>query len=187
MTKRNLLTFIMILVSAVSMAQDAKALYKEAKELCDANEYVKAMTPLRKAAEMGHKKAQFKLGRCYDKGEGVPEDNIKAFQWYFKSAQQGYDKAQYQVGRCYKKGKGVAKDPQKAYEYFVKAAKQDNANGELALAKHFLKQGDKAKAKQWCLRAIRNQDGGDKILAELREDSAKGDMPSKILLTLVGK
>ena len=177
----------MLMMTAIVWAQDAKAIYQEAKKYLDEEQHEKAIPYLKKAAEMGHKKAQFKLGRCYDKGEGVPEDNIKAFQWYFKSAQQGYDKAQYQVGRCYKKGKGVAQDQQKAYEYFVKAAKQGNANGQLGLAKHFLKHGDKAKAKQWCLKAVRNLEGGDKILEELREDSAKGDVPCKMLLTLIGK
>ena len=48
------------------------------------------------------------MGRCYDKGNGVKEDDKQAVAWYAKSAAQGFAKAQYQLGKCYKNGEGVA-------------------------------------------------------------------------------
>ena len=47
------------------------------------------------------KSAQFLLGRCYDKGEGVSKNGIKAAEYYTKAAEQGYSPAQNNLGVCY--------------------------------------------------------------------------------------
>ena len=49
----------------------------------------------RRAAEQGDAKAQFSLGWCYSKGEGVAKDTKKAVAWYRKAAEQGDMAAQY--------------------------------------------------------------------------------------------
>ena len=185
--KRSVFTAIALFICALSFAQNADKLYREGKALYDQKKYSEALPKLKAAADLGHKKAQYRLGRAFDKGNGVAEDNTRAFQWYMKAAKQNYHKALYQVGRCYKKGKGVAEDQQKALSYFTKAANQDNADAELALAKHHLKRGDKGKARQWCMRAVKHEKDGKRILAELRQDSAAGDEKSKVLLGLIGK
>ncbi len=187
MKRTTLLTLLLTLVCTLAMAQSADNLYKEGKALYDAKNYSAALPKLKAAADKGHKKAQYWMGRAFDKGHGVKEDNTRAFQWYLLAANQGHAKAQYQVGRCYKKGKGVAEDDKKAFFYFTKSANQDNADAELALAKHYLKAGDLGKAKTWCSRAVRNEKGGDEILAELRTDAAAGDEKAKRLLGLIGK
>lgn len=182
---------LLLSVSTTLQAQDADKLYKEGKALYDKKAYKEALPKLQAAANKGHKKAQYRLGRCYDKGNGVAEDEAKAFALYSKSAAQGYAKAQYQLGRCYKKGKGVAKDHKKAVRYFLLAARQDNADAQLALAKAYLKgkgvEADRAKAKQWVIKAIKNEEDGADILAELRKDAAAGDEDAKTLLSLAGK
>lgn len=187
MKNRIILSLLLVMLSALTYAQNAEQLYKAGKALYDAKKYSEALPKLKAAADKGHKKAQYRLGRCFDKGEGVAEDNVKAFQWYFKAASQGHAKSQYQVGRCYKKGKGVAEDPQKAFSYFMKAARQENADGQLALAKHYLKAGDRAKAKSWCLKAVKNEKGGTEILAELKTDAQNGSETAKTLLSMIGK
>ena len=83
----------------VASAQSSDKLYKEAKALYDAKNYATAVPKLKAAAEKGHKKAQYRLGRCYDKGHGVTENDALAFQWYMKSVKQDYAKAQYAVGK----------------------------------------------------------------------------------------
>jgi len=182
---------LMCLIGITAIAQSAEKLYNDGKELYDAKRYEAAFPKLKAAAEKGHKKAQYRLGRCYDKGRGVAEDDKKAFFWYSKSAEQGYAKAQYEVGKCYKNGEGVEKDKKKAFEYFTKAAKQENADAELALGKCYLKgkgvAADKAKAKTWLLRAVRNEKGGKELLAELRKEAGEGDEDAKAILALIGK
>ena len=103
-----------LLVSMTAGAQNVETLYTEGKALYDAKNYAAALAKLRPAAEKGHKKAQYRVGRCYDKGYGVEESNEEAVKWYQKSADQGYYKAEYQLARAYVKGKGVPVDEKKA-------------------------------------------------------------------------
>ena len=179
------------LISLSANAQSAEKLYAEGKQLYDAKDYAAAFPKLKAAAEKGHKKAQYRLGRCYDKGRGTEENDQQAFAWYEKSAQQGYAKAQYQLGKCYKDGEGVDKDRKKAFELFMQAAKQENADGQYAVGKAYFKgkgvASDKAQAKKWLSRAVKNVKGGDEILADLQKDAADGDEDAKGMLALIGK
>ena len=190
MKRLTMMLFSLVLCLAAT-AQSADKLYEEGKALYDAKDYAKAVTKLQPAAEKGHKKAQYRLGRCYDKGRGVAEDDKKAFFWYSKSAAQGYAKAIYEVGKCYKDGEGTEKNRAKAVEYFTKAAKLENADAQYALGKCYLKgkgvAADRAKAKTWLLRAVRNEKGGKEILAELRKEAAAGDEDAKTILSMIGK
>ena len=189
--KRRLLTMVLMLVSLVAFAQSADKLYEEGKKLYDAERYAEAFPKLKAAAEKGHKKAQYRLGRCYDKGRGTTKDDQQAVLWYEKSANQGHAKAQYQLGKCYKDGEGVQKDKKKAFDLFMKAAKQENAEAEMAVGKAYCKgkgvAADKAQAKKWILRAIHNDKGGKELLEKLRQDAANGDVDDKAILTLIGK
>lgn len=121
MKARQILMMLALMLSMAASAQNADQLYEEGKALYDAKDYAAAVTKLRPAAEKGHKKAQYRLARCYDKGHGVEENNAEAFKWYSKSAGQGYAKAEYQVARAYLKGKGVEADEKKAKSYLKKA------------------------------------------------------------------
>ncbi len=185
--KRSVFTAIALFICALSFAQNADKLYREGKALYDQKKYSEALPKLKAAADLGHKKAQYRLGRAFDKGNGVAEDNTRAFQWYMKAAKQNYHKALYQVGRCYKKGKGVAENDEVALTYFTKAAKLDNADAYLALAKYHLKKGDRNKAKQLTLKAVRHEKDGKRILTEMRQDAANGDEKTKMLLGIIGK
>lgn len=172
-------------------AQSADRLYEQGKTLYDQKKYTEAVPKLRAAAEKGHKKAQYRLGKCYDKGHGVEEDDQKAFQWYQKAAAQDYHKGLYELGRCYRKGKGVPKDNKRAFELFTKAAKQDNGEAQLDLGECYLKgkgtTADPAKAKYWFNKAIRNEKKGKEILQQLRSDREDGDENAKKILEIIGK
>jgi len=186
------LFFLLLTVFSLNIsAQNADKLYEEGKQLYDQKNYTAAFPKLKAAAEKGHKKAQYRLGRCYDKGRGTLENEKLAFHWYEKSAAQGYAKAIYELGDCYKDGDGVAKDRQKAFELFKKAAAMENADAEYALGKCYLKgkgtKADQALAKKWLKRAVTNEKGGKEILADLHKQAAEGDEDAKAILTLIGK
>ena len=83
---KKLLMMLALMLSMTASAQNADELYEEGKALYDAKDYAAALVKLRPAAEKGHKKAQYRMGRCYDKGHGVEENNAEAFKWYSKSA-----------------------------------------------------------------------------------------------------
>lgn len=120
-----------LVVCMAASAQNSDKLYKEAKALYDAKNYAAAVPKLKTAAEKGHKKAQYRLGRCYDKGHGVTENDALAFQWYMKSAKQDYAKAQYQLGKSYMKGKGAAADQKKASSWLKKAVKNEKGGKDI--------------------------------------------------------
>ena len=187
--KKVMMLMLALLFCLTVGAQSAEKLYQEGKALYDMKDYTKAVPKLKAAAEKGHKKAQYRLGLCYDKGKGVTENDAQAFQWYSKSAAQDYHKALYQVGKCYKDGEGVAKDRKKAVAYFQKAAKQDNADAQYQLAKAYLKgkgvPADEAKAKSWLKKAVKNEKDGDKILKKIKADASDGDEDARKLLALL--
>ena len=139
--------FILIaftLCLSASAQKDYKQIYKEGKALYDAKKYKAALPKLKEAADNGHKKAQYRMGRCYDKGHGVKENNTTATEWYQKSAAQGYYKAEYQLGKSYLKGKGIAADEQKAKQWLTKAIKDEKGGNEiLQKIRKDAKDGDK--------------------------------------------
>ena len=93
---RKICFLISMIVCLLVQAQSTEKLYTQGKALYDAKNYAKAFPLFQTAAQKGHKKAQYRLGLCYDKGRGVKEDDKQAFYWYGLSANQGYAKAQYQ-------------------------------------------------------------------------------------------
>lgn len=137
---KTFLLALMLLVGLGANAQSADKLYEEGKKLYDQELYKEAVPKLQAAADKGHRKAQYRLGRCYDKGDGVKENDQKAFELYLKSAKQDYAKAMYQLGRCYMKGKGVAANLEEARKW-IKRAISDEKHGD-----EILKDLRKAKA-----------------------------------------
>src|SRR5690554_5247585 len=59
---------------------------------------------LGKAAEQEDPRAQFFLGWCYKKGEGVERSLEEAVKWHRKAAEQGHADAQVDLGWCYYSG-----------------------------------------------------------------------------------
>ncbi|MBR2631213.1 MAG: sel1 repeat family protein [Bacteroidaceae bacterium] len=189
--KQILFTLFMMLCSTLAWAQNAEKLYTEGKALYDAEKYEEAIAKLRSAAEKGHKKAQYRMGRCYDKGYGVEEDHQMAFYWYSKGAAQNHAKSLYQLGRCYYKGKGTAVDYKKAVQYYTKAANQGSADGRFGLGKCYMKgrgvELDMEKAKSMFIKAIKDEKDGPEILKELKEEATFGDDDAKAILKMIGQ
>lgn len=82
---------------------------------------------LQSAAASGDAAAQFKLALAYEKGDGVPQDPGKAFEWCKKSADQGNADGETELGVMYRLGEGVGEDRQLAVQWYEKASRQGNA------------------------------------------------------------
>lgn len=82
-----------------------------------------AKTPedLRQLAEQGDKDAQYSLGARYHNGDGVPQSDAQAAQWFLRAAEQGHVGAQATLGAYYWAGRGVPQDLSKAYFWSVLA------------------------------------------------------------------
>lgn len=131
MIMKRLLLLLTLIISLTAGAQNADKLYAEGKALYEAKNYVAALAKLKPAATKGHKKAQYHVGRCYDKGHGVEENNQEAFKWYSKAADQGYYKAEYQMARAYVKGKGVEPNEKKALSWVKRAVSGKKHGAEM--------------------------------------------------------
>ena len=82
------------------------------------------------AAAQGNVHAQFNLGVCYERGDGIVKNSKLAVEWYAKAAAQDYHEAQNNLGVCYMSGKGVAEDYTVAAGWFAKGAAQGHAQSQ---------------------------------------------------------
>ena len=73
---------------------------------------------LLKKAEMGDAVAQYKVGLCYEKGDGVEKNIFLAFKWYEEAAEQDSVSALYRVALMYWKGEGTEEDKKLAFKIF---------------------------------------------------------------------
>jgi exopolysaccharide production negative regulator len=102
-----------------------------------AGETAKAVHSLEYAAEKGHAIAQWKLGRMYAEGEGVTQNDLKAFEYFRRIADSHADdnpntrqarfvaNAFVALGHYYLQGipqTTVKRDPERAREMFAYAA-----------------------------------------------------------------
>jgi TPR repeat protein len=88
-----------------------------------------ASQELFKRAEASDSQAQFELGRAYEDGKGVEQNDEKAVEWLRKSADQGNAPAQNAMGVMYALGRGVQRDKEEAVRWYKKAAKQGLPEG----------------------------------------------------------
>ena len=77
-----------IVALVLLLGNNGKKIYEEAKPLYDAKNYTEAFPLMYKAAEKGHSRSQFYVGKMYDNGWGVELDYSKAKEWYQKAADQ---------------------------------------------------------------------------------------------------
>jgi uncharacterized protein len=97
----------------------------------------KALTALQYAADQGHLAAQWKVGRMYASGDGVPRDDLRAFAYFSQIANNHPDEmpgtaqarfvanAFVALGRYYLTGipnSAVVQDPARAKDMFTYAA-----------------------------------------------------------------
>jgi TPR repeat protein len=85
-------------------------------------DYARAATWFRRAADAGIANAAYNLGVMCQQGLGVPKDARAAIGWYEKAAQKGHPEALYNLGIVYTKGLGADVDMDKGVAYFKRAA-----------------------------------------------------------------
>ncbi|MGD2083172.1 MAG: tetratricopeptide repeat protein [Chromatiales bacterium] len=99
--------------------------------------YATALRLWRPLAERGDPGAQYRIGRLYEEGRGVPEDDAEAVGWYRKAAAQGHIKAQHTLGLMYASGESVPQDYVQAYAWWTLAA--ENGRQEAKMLRDALK------------------------------------------------
>ena len=86
------------------------------------------------AAEAGHPAAMFNTGAGYMEGAAIPQDFVKAAEWFEKAAALGLAQANTNLGGLYRAGMGVPRDLHKALEIFKRFEHVDTVSAELVQA-----------------------------------------------------
>ncbi|HEX7326181.1 MAG TPA: tetratricopeptide repeat protein [Rhodanobacteraceae bacterium] len=79
------------------------------------------------SAAAGDADAQYRAGRAYATGRGVPQDARRAAVWYERSARQGHARAQVALGWARHVGAGVPRDDVIAATWMTLAAAHGDA------------------------------------------------------------
>ena len=112
---------VVLLVSVV-VGSPGWAGADEAMQAYDRGDYATAFREWLPRAQQGIVEAQYNLGLLYAQGQGVPQDDSQAIQWFRRAADQGYAPAQYSLGVMYTEGRGVSQSGAEAYFWFTLAA-----------------------------------------------------------------
>lgn len=113
-------------------------------------------------AESGEADAQYLLAMKYIYGDGVEEDNEKAFILLTESAEQDHMEASYNLGICYHYGYGTAVDHEKAFRYYMRAAAAGHGKGMTLVGKFYYDgvyvHQDYQQAVMWFRKALDSED-----------------------------
>ena len=132
--KRSLfaITACAVLTTA-TVAFAASAEYERGLSAFKKRDYEEAIGIWKPLAVDGNVAAQFNLGRMYDNGIGVPEDDAEAAVWYSRAAAAGFTPAQREMAMAYIEGEGVSTDPAKGIQLLHEAADAGDPDAEFAL------------------------------------------------------
>jgi len=95
-----------------------EAVADQALLLASKGDHSKAAALFLQAAEQGNRPAQYFIGLYYARGEGLPQDFSKSFEWLHKASMGGHPKAIYHLGEMYVHGDGVEVDHVQAMAWF---------------------------------------------------------------------
>src|SRR5215469_2905057 len=84
----------MALLDRVRAKFSPTAALRRGVQLSEQGDIKQAFPLLTRAARAGIAEAEFRLGRCYLEGAGVPSSRVEAVRWLERAANQGYVEAQ---------------------------------------------------------------------------------------------
>jgi uncharacterized protein len=103
--------------------------FEEGLDAIHGTNYDKALEKLMPLASQGHAAAQYNLGVMHEWGNGVPQDDVKAAEWYRLSSELSHRDAQNNLGAMYSKGEGVKQNFVEALKWFVVSADNGSEGG----------------------------------------------------------
>jgi len=150
--------------------------FQEGLDAYEERNYEYAFEVWDRLARRDHKEAQYYLGRMYELGQFVINNDFQAFDWYAKSAAQGYVPAMYQMGRLYEEGKGIAKDYYEAYRWYALASDEGYEKATDAL--YALKYKEKQLKEKAIEEALARE---EKKIRGTAEDIARAKMQAELV------
>ncbi|MDH3371029.1 MAG: sel1 repeat family protein, partial [Gammaproteobacteria bacterium] len=95
--------------------------FKLGKKAYEADQYDRARDLWLPLAENGDIRAQYAIGRLYEKGRGVERNFETAISWYRKAAERGHADSEYRIAVGYAYGLGVARDEAEGLSWLRRA------------------------------------------------------------------
>ena len=102
----------------------SRTVLNQAIEAYQAKAYQTALPLFLQADSMGNFKAARYLGLMALQGQGVPQDNLKAYQYFSQASQNGDITAKYWLGYCYENGIGTAQNYEQARFWYADSAQR---------------------------------------------------------------
>ena len=135
----------------------------QAEMLRNAGEHQQALAIYRSLAERGSAEAQLEIGRMYEQGHGVEQNDVEAALWLEKAALQGSVVAQYELGILHVAADSAVLDFARGHVWFRKAADQGHADAQFNVGVGYENgygvQTDQAEATNWFRRAAEHDHG----------------------------
>ena len=125
---------VLLAVALVSPTVGASG-FEDGAAAFERKDYVQAMEIWKPLAGQGDARAQYRLGRLYEKGKGVSRVLRTAAKWYLEAAHQGNADAQYRLAVAYAYGLGgLDRDETRALMWLCRAAAQGQRKAQKVLA-----------------------------------------------------
>lgn len=115
--------------------QDPARCFAEGERLYRMEEMKPAFEWFRRAAALGHARAQLQTGWHCEKGVGTARDLALAADWYRRAAEQGDGQAMANLGQMLELGRGVREDWVSAFGWYAKGAALGDVHAMAALAR----------------------------------------------------
>lgn len=129
-----------LLVSGLMLTATAgRADYAKGVEALQAGNYTVAAQELADAADAGDAKAQYLMGYLYYQGQGVAQDDEKAFELFRNAADKGHVEAQTFLAFMYDAGRGVPQNKKKAFELYQASADEGDITATINLGVMYYK------------------------------------------------
>ena len=100
-------------------------------------DYKTALDILHPLAEEGDPQAELALGRMFERGQGVPQNNSEAFKWVIRASEKQHTEAMLTLAGMYYRGFYVPKDYNRAGDLFIKCAERGQAFAQFMLGKMY--------------------------------------------------
>jgi len=142
-------------------------------------EYELAMSWLERASTEGFPNSQYTLGKMYQYGLSVQQNDEEAARLFMEAADQGYANAQYNLAKLYRDGRGVPRNEDLSIHYFQLAAVQGHAGAQNRLATRYARgegvERDDIVALMWASLAAeqgdeRAMENRDVLMARMSDD-----------------
>lgn len=134
---------------------DAKAQHHMGSVSLARRDYRSALAWAERSAAQQYPAGQLLLGRLYQDGQGVRQDQQRGLALISQAAEQGIAEARFNAGLAHLNGLGTPSDPARAERYLKLAALDGHMASHLSLASLHESRGEPEQARYWLRQAAR--------------------------------